>query len=188
VGLRTFIGLSSLIFSSAVRLDAAQAPRLGFEELVNGSQFIVHGRVMRSWPAWDARHAYIWTHHEIEVYDPIRGAGSRITVSEPGGELDGIGQRFGGALPYAPGERVLLFLERTPIGYLRAVGGGQGKFTVGRDGRARANLAGMELVAMPGARPGTPLSTVDGLDLNELKWRVRGAAALYPYRPRMPAR
>jgi hypothetical protein len=183
VGLRTTFRLSLLALQSAVLLCAAQAPRLSFEDLVNGAQFIVRGRVARSWTAWDSRHAYIWTHHEIEVSNAIRGSGSRIAVSEPGGELDGIGQSFGGALPYAPGETVLLFLERTPIGFLRAVGGGQGKFSVGPDGRARPNLAGMELVDMPGRRRGTPLSSLDGLNLNELERRVRGAASLYPYRP-----
>jgi hypothetical protein len=109
-----------------------------------------------------------------------------VTVSEPGGELEGVGQSFGGALPYTPGEEVVLFLDKTPVGFLRVVGGGQGKFTVERDGRARANLEGVELVDSTGARRGTPISTVDGLDLRELKRRTRGTVALYPYRPRSP--
>jgi hypothetical protein len=173
--------------STLCLLTAAQLPRISFEELVNGSQFIVHGRVARKWCGWDAKHKYIWTHYELEVAENVRGAmGARVTVSEPGGEIDGIGQSFGGALPYAAGEEVVLFLDRTPIGFLRTVGGGQGKFTVGSGGQARANLAGVELVDLPGARKGTPLSSVDGVDVRELKRRARGTAALYPYRAREP--
>jgi len=182
VTLRTLFRVLSIAWLASLA-PAAQAPRISFDELLDRSQFILHGRVLRKWCGWDAKHKYIWTHHEIEVTEALRGApGLRITASEPGGELDGVGQQVSGALPYAVGENVLVFLDQTPIGFLRAVGGGQGKFTVGRDGRAHANLAGMELVDAPGFGRGLPLASVDGLDLNELKRRVRGAVAVHPYR------
>ena len=118
--------------------QAAIAPSLGLEQLIDGSEIIVHGRVARSWSAWDGDHKYVWTHHEIEVIDPIRGSGgAAVVVSEPGGKLDGIEMRFSGVSQYAAGEEVVLFLYRTPIGYLRTVGNGQGKYNVTPGTRAR---------------------------------------------------
>lgn len=187
MSLRTIVKALFLPILLAPMLYPALAPRISFERLVSSSQFIVHGRVLRSWCGWDAKHKYIWTHHEIEVTESIRGwVDSRLTISEPGGELDGVGQTFGGALPYAAGESVVLFFDRTPIGFLRAVGGGQGKFTVGQDGKARANLSGMDLIEQPEALTGTPLESIDSLDVGELKRRVRAASSNYPYRSLKP--
>jgi hypothetical protein len=95
-------------------------------------------------------------------------------VSEPGGILDGIEQSTSGTLPYFAGEHVVLFLYRTPIGYLRTAGAGQGKFTVGADGRARAGTLGLSRV---GSNRGTPLERINGLPLAELKQRVRAMGA-----------
>jgi hypothetical protein len=106
---------------------AAVGPALSLRELVDGSSVIAHGRVARSWTAWDSSHKYIWTHYQLEVIDPIRGVGfAPLVVSEPGGKLDGVNMRFSGAAQYAPGEEAIVFLYRTPIGYLRVLG--QGKF------------------------------------------------------------
>ncbi len=109
-----------------VAVQAAIVPSVSLEELIDQSEAIVHGRVMRSWSAWDGAHKYIWTHHLIAVIDPVRGGGPGFVVaSEPGGELDGVGMRFSGALEYSVGEEAIVFLYRTPIGYLRATGSGQ---------------------------------------------------------------
>jgi hypothetical protein len=144
--------------------------------LIDSSEVIAHGRVERSWPAWDNAHKYIWTHHQIAVLDSIRGTQApSIVVSEAGGELDGVGMKMSGALPYRIGEEVVVFLYRTPVGYLRAVGFGQGKYSVTSEGRVRASLSGFELTG--GAR-GTPLSHLDGLTVSEFKARIRERAYL----------
>jgi hypothetical protein len=145
------------------------------EDLVNGSEWIVEGQVGASHSAWDTAHKFIWTHYDVRVLDSLRGARqASITVSEPGGTLDGIEQSTSGTLPYFAGEHVVLFLYRTPIGYLRTAGAGQGKFTVGPDGRARAGMAGLSLV---GPQRGTPLESIDGLPLADFKQRVRALGA-----------
>jgi hypothetical protein len=156
---------------------AAQAtlvPALSLEALIDQSEIIVHGRVIGSWPAWDSGHKYIWTHYRIEVLDPIRGnPGTSLVVSEPGGALDGELMTISGALNYAMGEEAIVFLYRTPIGYLRATGHGQGKYTVTQEMRVRANLKGLELLRGDASR-GEPLSTLDGLPVAGFKARVRG--------------
>ena len=120
--------------------SAAMAPPLSLENLIDRSPVILEGHVLGSWMAWDSGHRYIWTHYEIEVTDNIRGAGSTLTVSEPGGSLDGVNQGFSGSVGYETGEHVMLFLFRTPIGYWRTTGGAQGKFTISTDGRVHGVL------------------------------------------------
>jgi hypothetical protein len=164
-------------------LQGAVYPSITAEELTAQSQLIVEGRVTRSWTAWDSEHKYIWTHYEISVTDAIRGPRTAtVTASEPGGSLDGIHQQFSGAVPYFPGENAVLFLYKTPIGYWRAAGGPQGKFTVEPDGRVRANAQDAAFFDRTGRHPaGTALAALDGLKLADFKNQIRRLAAAHPF-------
>jgi hypothetical protein len=142
-----------LLLFAAITFFGAVAPRYTLEELAAHSEFIVHGRIAASRVAWDARHKYIWTHYDVAVIESIRGGPAAIAVSEPGGSLDGVNQQFSGAVSYSAGEEVVLFLYRTPIGYLRTTGGLQGKVSAG-----------------------------PRLDLWRFTARVREAVAAHPYR------
>jgi len=158
----------SLVFCAAAA--AAIVPSLSLEQLVDQSEVIVHGRVARSWAEWDRAHKYIWTHHEIQVIDPIHGAAAvSIVASEPGGRLDGVEMRFSGALQYSTGEEAVVFLYRTPIGYWRATGFGQGKYTVQPGMSVHTDLRGLDLISRGAAPAG-----LDGLTLTEFKTRIRG--------------
>jgi hypothetical protein len=119
---------------------AAVVPRYSVEQLVDTSERVVEGRVVRSWVAWDRARQFIWTHYEIAVSETIKGAPApTVTVSEPGGALDGRTLVIPGVPQYTPGEEVVLFLHRTPIGYLRTNGYEQGRHRV-RDRAASARL------------------------------------------------
>ena len=155
---------------------AALVSSLSMQEMIGQSELIVHGRVIRSWAAWDSGHKYIWTHYRIEVIDPIRGnPGASVVASEPGGRVDGINMSASGAVEYRQGEETIVFLYRTPIGYFRATGLGQGKYTVASDGRVHANLKGLEIVKRDPSSRGVSLSTLDGLTLSGFKDRLREA-------------
>ena len=158
---------------ATIDAGAAVAPRYSLENLVDRSTVIVEGRVTRTWTAWDSEHTYIWTHYELTVSEHIRGAGGKVTISEPGGTLDGINMGTSGSLPYAMGEHVVLFLFQTPIGYWRTSGGGQGKFTITADGRVTANTQGLEIVSSGKGATGTSLSTVERMELGKFKTLVR---------------
>lgn len=176
----TFV-IAGLAFTGSGVL-AAVFPRITAEELTAQSQVIVEGNIVRSWAAWDPDHKYIWTHYEISVTDQLRGTrGTTVTVSEPGGSLDGVNQQFSGAISYTPGENAVVFLYKTPIGYWRSVGGPQGKFTVDRQGRVRGNSEAATFLENPG-RTGTPLSAWEGLRVGDFKSRVRRLAAANPFR------
>ena len=158
-----------------IAAQATLVPALSLEGLIDQSEIIVHGRVASSWAAWDSGHKYIWTHYRIEVLDPLLGnLGANVVVSEPGGSLDGLTMRISGAPDYAVGEEAVVFLYRTPIGYLRATGFGQGKYTVTLRSRVHANMNGFDLLRADSLR-GVPLSTLDGLTVSEFKARVRNA-------------
>jgi len=158
-----------------IAAQATLVPALSLEGLVDQSEIIVHGRVTSSWAAWDSGHKYIWTHYQIEVLDPVRGnPGASVVASEPGGSLDGVTMRISGAPDYAVGEEAIVFLYRTPIGYLRDTGYGQGKYTVTQHSRVHANVNGFDLLRADSSR-GVPLTTLDGLTVTEFKARVRNA-------------
>jgi hypothetical protein len=174
----------ALVAGFLVAANAAVVPRIAAEELAAQSERIVHGRVQRSWAAWDAGHKYIWTHYEIAVAEMVRGPhAATVTVSEPGGSLDGMNMRTSGTLPYAVGEDAVLFLYRTPIGYWRTVGGPQGKFTVSAQGRVHIDSSGMALAEPAGGMgPGTPLAALEGIPTSDFLSSVRRLAAAHPYR------
>jgi hypothetical protein len=107
-------------------------PHLSLDDLTAQSEMVVSGTVARSWADWDSEHRFIWTHYEVAISETWKGRANRIViVSEPGGVLNGMGMNIPGSTPYKVGERVNVFLYRTPIGYMRTTNYGQGKFPVG---------------------------------------------------------
>jgi hypothetical protein len=133
-----------VLFLAAAACQAAVVPRLSFEPLVDTSEQIVHGRVERAWVDWDRSHQFIWTHYEVAVADMVKGPPSgRVVVSEPGGTLDGYTLAIPGVVQYRVGEEVVLFLHRTPIGYLRTNGYHQGKLAVASRAQAATLKAGV---------------------------------------------
>lgn len=134
--------IAVLLILGAIPGIGGVLPRYTLGELTAGSEMIFEGRVTHTWTAWDRKHTYIWTHYEVQTGEVLKGfAAAAITVSEPGGALDGVQQLFSGATPYAVGEHVVLFLYRTPVGYLRTRGGPQGKFSIQND----ASLAALKV-------------------------------------------
>jgi hypothetical protein len=57
-----------------------------------------------------------------------------------GGEIDGIAQRVEGMAAFEPGERVTVFLQKSPKGAWRTVGLSQGKL------RIEVGVTGLQLV------------------------------------------
>jgi len=105
------------------------------EELVRDSDSIVHATVVRS----DVRMAIgdgsmaPETLTTFRVHEWIAGAGGEeVQIRELGGVWQGGGLRYDGTPTYAPGEEVILFLERRPEAPydLRTYGMVQGKFIV----------------------------------------------------------
>ena len=125
-----------ILFLFPVLLCAASPPHLSLEALVAQSATIVEGQVVRAWAAMDSENRFIWTHYEITVSSTLKGrADANVVIAEPGGTLNGISLLVPGSTPYTIGEKVSVFLYRTPIGYWRTTNYGQGKFAISNDAR-----------------------------------------------------
>jgi hypothetical protein len=148
--------------------------RISLEETVAQAEWIVDGDVVRNWCGWDDAHRFIWTHTEIAVRERWKGAaGSTVTVSEPGGMVDGKGMEVPGMVRYTPGERVVVFLYRTPIGLIRTVGLAQGKLQVDSQGLVHPSFPGAPLVSPAGTRPdGTSVAVLEGNTLGAVHDRI----------------
>ena len=153
--------------------------------MIDDSEIVVHGQVWRTWTAWDNERQFIWTHYEILVADTLKGStDGKVVISEPGGTVGELSMSIVGSPRFQVGEEVILLAYRTPIGYLRTCGWGQGTFSVQAGGTGsvktvHTNRLGVELVEplSEGGRA-TRVSrsqgkALDGLALSEFKSRLR---------------
>ena len=172
-------------FAASFPAGATLVPRMSLEQMTEASDAVIHGTVVRAWPAWDSTREFIWTHYEIRLTESMLGdALDKVVLSEPGGTVGNDSMDIAGTPRYRIGEEVVLFTTRTPIGYLRTSGWGQGRFDVVVNPRTgskvvRSRLAGIELVEPAGAanapnqRAGTSPKALDGLPLDQFKSRLR---------------
>ena len=176
-GMRWFSSLAALTTIGVFACGATIVPRLSVEEMVVRSELILSGRVTGTWAAWDRHHQFIWTHTEITVEDVVKGTHSdRVVVSEPGGVVDGLGMLIAGTPVYVQGERVMLFLERMPNGYLRTTGMGQGKLSISPNGSVHLTYAGADLFRAGNRPEGTALQSLDAISATEVRRRVADLA------------
>jgi len=146
----------ALLLGVAAPALASTALQMDVPALTTHATDVVRGKVLASTPTWTGDHRRIVTRVEVEVLETWKGsAAGRITVLQPGGELDGIGQRVSGVAELGAGEEVVLFLERAGPHH-RVVGLAQGVYRVSSAGARQAvpaSLEGLELVPPPGATP-----------------------------------
>lgn len=155
---------------------ATSVPALSFEQLTDHSELVVTGEITRTWSDWDSEHKFIWTHYELSVAAAQKGSpSSAVVLSEPGGVVGIQGMSIAGAVTYQTGEKVLVFLQRMPNGYLRTTGWSQGKFELDANGRihSTAPLGGLEIVTAAGSpKAVTSLRTLNGITVDDLRARI----------------
>jgi hypothetical protein len=158
---------------------ATSIVQVSLEDAVHQAVWIVSGDVVRNWCAWDSGHRFIWTHTEIAVREQWKGeAASTVTVSEPGGIVDGKGMAIAGMVRYVPGEHVVVFLYRTKIGFIRTVGLAQGKLLIDRADVVHPGPVGALTVSPIGAKPaGTSIGELEGHSLSAVRARITSTAA-----------
>jgi hypothetical protein len=161
--------IALLVVTSA---GATSVPRISFEELTDKSETIASGQITRSWSDWDSAHQHIWTHYELTVSATYKGAAAQsVTISEPGGVVGGIGMSVAGTVTYAPGDKVLVFLERMPNGYLRTTGWGQGQYRIDASGLVHASESLKAVDLVTGSAP--TITSLDGMRVGDLTNRVK---------------
>ena len=127
----------------------ALAPSLGatvlvpaeFREIVNGSEVIVHGRVVDVRSDWTTDRFRIETVVTLEAAAYFKGGpGERVTFRVPGGTIGRYRSLMVGAPEFRAGEEVVMFLKANgpAVGYV--FGLNQGVFRVRRDARTGRRL------------------------------------------------
>jgi hypothetical protein len=113
----------------------SQSQSVKTEDLIKNSDVIVVGKVGRMVSEWNEDKSRILTRVTISVDQTLKGPGTdnAVTVTIPGGEVDGIGEWYSHTARFADQEDVVVFAERDKKGRFRVSGGEQGKISVQRD-------------------------------------------------------
>jgi hypothetical protein len=150
---------------------AATAVETSVEALAREAGAVVRGRVEARAARRSGDGRRIVTDLTVSVAQAWRGsAPARLTVTVPGGELDGVGQRVDAAPALEPGDEVVLFVSPTPGGW-RLAGLALGAFHV-EGARVRSAAEAFRVEPAPLA---SGERRVEAMGLDELERRVRGA-------------
>ena len=109
--------------------------------LLAGSQQVVVGRVVAVRPHWDTSHRRIVTDVSLAVLETIKGAvADSLTLTQLGGEVDGVRYAIEGSPEFKVGDEALLFVWRDRRGRAQVNGLAQGRFGITRDRATGARL------------------------------------------------
>ncbi len=179
---RPLRSLALLALLCALPAGATSLLRAEVPELTRKADAVVRGTVRRVESRWSADGRRIVTDVEIQVAETLKGApGSTVLVTQPGGRVGDIGQRVSGLASFAPGEEVVVVLQRRGKAAFSVRGMAQGKFQVQRSPDGKAALAVPEPTG--DARLVDPVTgketaaTQRSLPLESLRATVRAAAA-----------
>jgi hypothetical protein len=108
--------------------------------LVLGSNDIVVAEVESVTPRWNAARTRIVTDVRVRVKEALKGGGDAITLTQLGGEVDGVRYTVPGCPVFTPGEEALLFVWRDARGVAQVNGLAQGKFDIRREADGSATV------------------------------------------------
>jgi hypothetical protein len=119
-----------LSFCSAATATTLQ--RMSVAKMSNAAHAIVRARCVANSTRWDA--GEIWTFTTFDVEETWKSSTrGRITVRLLGGEVGNLKSTVSGVPRFAPGEELVLFLERTAAGDFSVLSWVQGTFRIGHD-------------------------------------------------------
>ena len=104
-----------LVFSLFATTTEAHAPTKSLEELLDESDSIIAGTVESVNSYWHDDYNSIYSSVVVWVDDIFKGEDERekITIVIPGGEVDGLRQFVSDMPLFEPGERAVIFLDKT---------------------------------------------------------------------------
>jgi hypothetical protein len=111
-------------------------------ELTRQADLVVVGRVADVRASWNHERTRIQTAVTVAVDQSLKGSagGGSVTITTPGGEVDGVGEYYSHTARFTKDENVVVFARRSPDGNLRVTGGEQGKVAVRRDEATGARM------------------------------------------------
>jgi hypothetical protein len=132
--LLTFFILGSVLAFGQPNFLAGQTKHLTTDELSKQSEVVAVGKVSGLKSQWDKNKSRIVTQVTMTVGEYLKGnAGGEITITSPGGEVDGVGEWYSHSPRFKNSEDVVVFARRDKEGHYRVAGGHEGKFSVKKD-------------------------------------------------------
>jgi hypothetical protein len=113
----------------------SQSRALGTDELTTKSEVVALGRVKEMKSQWEGNKERIVTYVTLDVDEYLKGSGTgrTLTIVNPGGEVDGVGELYTHMARFKQDEDVVVFVEKDKKGHYRMTGGNDGKFAVKKD-------------------------------------------------------
>ena len=125
-----------LLALAAPPAGATTMVHLDTRALAQQSHQIVIGRVAATRAHWNESHTRIVTDVDVDVSQSLKGVpATRVTLTQLGGEGDGVRVSVAGCAAFKPGEEALLFVWHDARGRSQLTGLAQGKFEIERDTR-----------------------------------------------------
>jgi len=107
------IVVSSLLLLASTGTVQADSVKLNLKELTNGADSILVGTVTERSSYWNDEHTRIYTSVVFSVEDRMKGdAGPQVTITVPGGTVDGIGEWVSDMVSFDQGEKSVVFLKK----------------------------------------------------------------------------
>jgi hypothetical protein len=150
-----WVGLSALVLTAALPVGASTFVALTPDQLVEQSDAIVQGEVLKINSFWTADGSVIVSEALVQVTDTIAGDSPTVLrVKTFGGTVGGYTVEAHGFPGFRAGDRVLLFVQNQDDGSVEVTGYRQGQYRI-------AFERGMEK-AIPTLEAGINLLTPDG--------------------------
>jgi hypothetical protein len=132
---RLRLALLALLLAASMALPAQATVMqlLAVEDLTRRSSDVIVGQVQASETEWNAAHTRIYTRIQLRIDETLKGSLTRsqiVTVTQLGGEKDGIRLDYAGRPTFTVGESVVLFTTRAKNNDLIVVGLKQGKMNL----------------------------------------------------------
>ena len=153
VFLALFAGILLAIVSPSIAVS--QSGAVATEELTRSADVVVVGKVTGVRSAWSADRSRIYSTVTLAVDQHIKGDESQrsITISTPGGEVDGVGEMYSHTAKFRMDEQVIVFAAKDRQGQLKVIGGDVGKLIVTKEERTgRLLVGGSESLTMVTSR------------------------------------
>jgi hypothetical protein len=158
----TLMAIAVLLLASGSPIGATVVVPADLRELVAGSAWIVHGRVVDVRSEWRDGQRRIDSFVTLEVEESLKGRlGRRVTFLVPGGQVGIYRSVMIGAPTFTPGDEVVLFLNarNSPIPYVLGLSQGVFRVVAGPDGR---RVVTPPAILAHGAADGAPERIVRG--------------------------
>ncbi|MDD5235615.1 MAG: hypothetical protein PHD13_05530 [Methanocellales archaeon] len=128
-------------------VGAGLVEKLTLEQLTAKADFILVGTVTNIVTQRDTEDKSIHILVSISIEQSIKGnLGQRITITVPGGELEGAKELVEDTPSFRVSERVLVFLHQEDVDTFSVVGGFQGKFSIYGGNMVSGNTSQTEFI------------------------------------------